>query len=165
MPNIKTLNLPVSEMKNFEVGLLWSYLPICDPGGRASFDPMGIIWTNLVEVNKQMLYTKYESFKPSRLREEEFWILPSLFLYSKIDPRGRGQSWPEEHNINKLGRGPQGDAAYQISKLYALRVSKKKNFEIFFLCSYVPTYLYVKSETLQHRTYLHSRAIIWWFFC
>ena len=37
----------------------------CDPQRRASFDPRGIIWTNLVEVHKEMLYTKYESPKPS----------------------------------------------------------------------------------------------------
>ena len=31
MPNIKAVGLPVSEEKNFEVGLLWSYVRTCDP--------------------------------------------------------------------------------------------------------------------------------------
>ena len=34
MPNIKALYLPVSEMKNFEIGLLWSYVPTCAPPPR-----------------------------------------------------------------------------------------------------------------------------------
>ena len=50
----------------------WSSLvlvPTCAPLGRASFDPRGIIWTNLVEVHKQMLHTKYQSSTPSSFRE------------------------------------------------------------------------------------------------
>ena len=60
------------------------------------------------------------------------------------DPQGQASFDPQGY-----GRGPQGDATYQISNLFAssyipnmkalsLPVSKKKNFEIFFLCSYVP---------------------------
>ena len=33
----------VSEKKNFEVGLLCSYVPNCDPQGGVSFDPKEII--------------------------------------------------------------------------------------------------------------------------
>ena len=62
IPNIKALSLSVSEKKNFEVTLLYSYAPNCDLWGGASFDPKG-------------------------------------------------------HHMNKLGRGPQGDAIYQVSKL------------------------------------------------
>ena len=40
--NIKGQCLPVSEKENFEVGLLCSYVPSCDPRGGASFDPRGI---------------------------------------------------------------------------------------------------------------------------
>ena len=43
IPNIKALHLPVSEKKNFEDGLLYFYVPTCDPRGWASFDPRGII--------------------------------------------------------------------------------------------------------------------------
>ena len=76
MPNIKALFVPVSDKKNFEVG---PFVPTCDPRGGASFNPKGII-----DVHKEMLYTKYESCRPSRTREEDFRILPSLFLCSNL---------------------------------------------------------------------------------
>ena len=84
--------------EEFEVCLLWSYVPTCAYPhlGRASFDPRGITWTNLVEVYKEMLHTKYQSSRPSSLREEEFWILPSLFLCSNLWPPWWGQSSPQE---------------------------------------------------------------------
>ena len=53
---MKALGLPVSEKNNFEDVLLYSYAQTCG----ASFDPKDIIWTNLVEVNKEMLYIKYQ---------------------------------------------------------------------------------------------------------
>ena len=68
--NIKAPCLPVSERKIFEVGLLCSYVPSCEPRGGANFDPKGIICTNLVKVHKEMLQTKYQSSKPSSFREE-----------------------------------------------------------------------------------------------
>ena len=117
IPNIKALGLPVSEKKNFEIFFLCSYVPPCDPQGGASFDPRGIIWTNLVKVLKEMLYTKYKSFKLSSFRKKEFWNFLSLFLCSSLWPPGQAQFWPQGHHMNKLGRGPLGDATYQISKL------------------------------------------------
>ena len=60
MTNIKALDLPVSEKKNFENGLLCSYVPTYDP-----------------------------------------WVGPVLT-----------SAW--QHHMNKLGRGLQGDAIYQI---------------------------------------------------
>ena len=36
---MKALGLPVSEKKNFEVCLLCSYVPTCDPRGGANFAP------------------------------------------------------------------------------------------------------------------------------
>ena len=35
------------------------------------------------------------------------------------DP-GAEPFWPQGHNLNKLGKGPLGDAINQISRLYAL---------------------------------------------
>ena len=37
--NSKAPCLPVSERKNFEVGLLCSYVPSCDPQSGTNFDP------------------------------------------------------------------------------------------------------------------------------
>ena len=61
-----------SKRKNFEVGLLCSYVPSCDPRGGTNTGPRGIILTNLVEVHKEMLHTKNQSFAPSSFRDEEF---------------------------------------------------------------------------------------------
>ena len=41
-------------------------------------------------------------------------------------PSGLGHFWPQGYNLNKLDRGPLGDAKYQIS-----RVSDKKIFKVF----------------------------------
>ena len=43
---------------------------------------------------------------------------------------GQGHFWPQGHNLNKLGRGPLGDATYHISSL-TLMVSEKKIFQCF----------------------------------
>ena len=69
---MKALRLSVSEKKNFEDGPLCSYVTTCDPRSGASFNPWGIIWTNLVEVHEEMLKTKYQSSTPSSFREEQF---------------------------------------------------------------------------------------------
>ena len=87
------------------------------PQGGANLDPKSIISKNLVEVNKEMLHTKYQSSMPSIFREEEFWRWPSLFQCSNLWPPGWGQFWPQGFHMNKLGRGPLEDATYQISKL------------------------------------------------
>ena len=64
--------LVVSEKKNFEVGFLCSYVATCDPQGGANFDPTSIIWTNLVQVHKETLNTKYQSSMPSSSEEKNF---------------------------------------------------------------------------------------------
>ena len=69
---MKALGLPVSEKKNFDVCLLCSYVQNCDPQGQASFEPRGIICSNLEEVHKEMLHTKYQSSSPYSFREKEF---------------------------------------------------------------------------------------------
>ena len=69
--NIKALGLPLSEKKNSEICLFCSYARICEPHGRTSPDPRGIILTNLVEVHKEMLHTKYQGSRPSSFRVEE----------------------------------------------------------------------------------------------
>ena len=87
-----------SRPSSFRVEELWNFRPLflCstfDPQGRASFDPRGISWTNLVEVHKEMPHTKYQISTPSSFREEEFWRWASLFLCSNLWPPGWGQFW------------------------------------------------------------------------
>ena len=67
MPYIKALDLPVSEMKNFEVGLLWSYVPTCASGTGPVLNP----GATLIEAYKEMQHTKYQSSRPSSFRKEE----------------------------------------------------------------------------------------------
>ena len=43
---------------------------------------------------------------------------------------GQGHFWPQGHNLNKLVRGLQGDATYQISKLYALWFQTRRLFYV-----------------------------------
>ena len=102
------------------------------PQGRTSPDPRSILWTDMVEVHKEMLNTKYQGSRPSSFRVEELWNFRSLFLCSNCDPQG-GAFWLQGHFMNKLCRGPQGDATYEISNLYAIQFQRKKKFKMGFL--------------------------------
>ena len=115
------INFPHKMDSTFSI----TVVPTCDPPGGASFDPRGIIWIELIKVHKAMLHTTNQSSKPSRFREEKFWTLPSLFLCSNLWPQGGANLDPQGHHMNKLGRGQQGNAAYQISKLYAFHFQKR----------------------------------------
>ena len=75
----------VSERNNFEVGLLCSYVPSCDPRGGANTDPRGIIWTNLVEVHKEMLQTKYQALRLP-VSEKNFEVCCLCFYVPTCDP-------------------------------------------------------------------------------
>ena len=44
---------------------------------------------------------------------------------------GTGSVWPQGHNLNKLGRGPLGNATYQISRIEALRFQTRRFFHVF----------------------------------
>ena len=71
IPNINALRLPLSEKRKYGDGFLCSYVPSCDPWGRASFDPRAIVCTNLLEVHKEMLHTKYQSSRLSSFGEKK----------------------------------------------------------------------------------------------
>ena len=60
-----------------------------------------------------MLRTKYQGSSPLGFRQEEFFM-----VYVKhMTPLWRGRFGCLGDNLNKLGKGPLGDATYQISKL------------------------------------------------
>ena len=62
-----------------------------------------------------MLHTKYQGFRPCGFRQEDFFShFPLLAYVKQMTPR-RGHFWPQGYNLNKLGRGPLGDAKHQIS--------------------------------------------------
>ena len=64
-----------------------------------------------------MLHTKYQGSKPCGFRQEDFFMFLPVKAYVKHVTPWQGHSWPKGHNLNKLGRGPLGDATYQISRL------------------------------------------------
>ena len=55
------------------------------------------------------------SFQRRRILKFSFFVP----MFRTCDPPGPGQFGPQGHHMNNLGRGPLGDATYQISKLYA----------------------------------------------
>ena len=59
-----------------------------------------------------------------------FSCFPYINQHKTCDP-GAGPIWPKGHNLNKLARGPLGDATYQISRDLGLVVSDKKTFSYF----------------------------------
>ena len=64
-----------------------------------------------------MLHTKYQSSKPYGFRQEDFFMFFLIQAYVKHVTPGAGHFWPKGYNLNELGRGPQGGATYQISRL------------------------------------------------
>ena len=98
----------------------------CDTPGRASFDPRSIIWTILVEVHYKMLHTKYQSSAPSSFREDKFQSFLFCSYVSNLWPPGRSHFWPQDHHMNKLGRGQLADATYQISKFCTLQFQRRR---------------------------------------
>ena len=43
-------------------------------------------------------------------------FLPIVVYVQHVTPKA-GHFWPQDYNLNKLGKGQQGDVTYQISKL------------------------------------------------
>ena len=82
-----------------------------------------------------MVHTKYQSSMPSSFSEEEFWSFLLCSYVWTCDPRGRASFDPK--SVNKLGRGPLGDATYQISKLFSFQFQRRRilKFPSLFLCS------------------------------
>ena len=65
-----------------------------------------------------LLHTKYEGSRPCGFRQEDFLMFLPILVYVKhVTPAAVSFFGPKGHNLNKLVRGPQGDATYQISKL------------------------------------------------
>ena len=64
-----------------------------------------------------MLHTNNQGSRPCGFRQEDFFMfLPLLVYVNHVTPEA-GLCWAQGHYLNKLVRGPQGDATYQISKL------------------------------------------------
>ena len=89
-----------------------------DTWGGANFGPRGIIRTNLVEIHKVVLHTKYQGSEAVRFQTRRFYHAFSFISLRKTyDPHRQGKFSPQGDNLIKLGRGPLGDATYQIPRL------------------------------------------------
>ena len=51
------------------------------------------------------------------LLDKKIWSCFPYKAYVKHVTQGLGNFCPQGHTLNKIGRGPLGDASYQISKL------------------------------------------------
>ena len=49
--------------------------------------------------------------------KKNFKVFLLCSYVSNMWPPGQGPIWPQGHHMNNLGRGPLGDATYEISKL------------------------------------------------
>ena len=63
-----------------------------------------------------MLNTKYQGSRPYGFRREDFFVFPIQAYVKHMSP-GRDHFWPKGQNLILLGRGPLGEATYQISRL------------------------------------------------
>ena len=60
-----------------------------------------------------MLYTQFQASKPSGSKEEDFFLYFSMYFNgSHLDPLARGHLGPRDLHLNKLGKGPLGNAIY-----------------------------------------------------
>jgi len=75
--------------------------------------PTGTVWTTLIGHHPGIIPVKFGQIPISGSREEVVWTFPYI-IQCKIVTPGRGQFWPQEHNLNNFGRGPLDDAIYQI---------------------------------------------------
>ena len=60
-----------------------------------------------------MLHTKFQAPEPSSSGEEDFEV---YFIFEPKTPQPQGHFRPQGHHSNKPGRGPLGNATYQISR-------------------------------------------------
>ena len=66
-----------------------------------------------------MLHTKYQALG-LMVSEKIFPCFPYVNICIACDPQGQDNFWPQGDNLNKLGRGPLGNATNQILRLKAL---------------------------------------------
>jgi len=112
---MKALGLVVSDKKIFESFIL---KPIYWPRDRL-MQPLGTVLKTLIRGHPGILPVRFGQIPISGSREDVVWSFSYIIQYNIVTP-GRGQFWPQGHNMNNFGRGSLDDAIYQIWKLWAL---------------------------------------------
>ena len=83
-----------------------------------------------------MLHTKYQGSMRCGFRKEDFSCLPYISLCKTFDPRG--EKWPQGYNLNKLGKGPLGDATVH-TKHQGSRPCSYRQEDFYTISLYKPT--------------------------
>ena len=133
----------------------------CDSRGGASFDLRGIIWTKWILPSLLLLFQlmtpEWGQFSPQGYHMNRIDIVPNIIVQgqmikalllvsekknfkvfllcsyvSNLWPPGQGPIWPQGHHMNNLGRGPLGDATYEILKLCTFLFQRRKIFQTCF---------------------------------
>jgi len=81
--------------------------------------PIKTIWTISVGDHPGTIPVEFGKIPINGSRDKVVCSFPYV-IQCKIVTPGRDQFWPQGHNLNNFGRGPLGDALYQIWKLWAL---------------------------------------------
>jgi len=109
---MKALGLVVSDKKIFENYILKTYFLTPWPTYASNQNHLNI----LVGDHPGTIPVEFGQISISGSREDVVWTFPYI-IQCKIVTPGRGQFWPQGHNLNNFGRGPLDDAIYQIRKL------------------------------------------------
>ena len=105
--NIKALGLVVSDKKIFESFIL---KPIYWPRDLL-MQPTGTVWTTLIGEHPGIIPVKFGQIPISGSREDVVLSFPYIIQCKLVTP-GRGQFWPQGHNLNNFGKGPLDDAIF-----------------------------------------------------
>ena len=126
--NTKAPCLPVSERKNFEVRLLCSFFPPCDPAGRGQFWPQGHHMNKLGRgPTRDATYqiSKLYIFKFQRKRIVMFAVFVSMFQL--VTPRAGSVLTPGASHEQIWSRSTRRCCIQNIKAL-GLPLSEKKKF-------------------------------------
>ena len=109
---------PESVSPQNEFYLLYYYCSNLWPPGWGQFWPQGY-HMNRIDIGPNII-VQGQMIKALLLlvsEKKNFKVFLLCSYVSNLWPLGLGPIWPPGHHMNNLGRGPLGDATYEISKL------------------------------------------------
>ena len=107
------------------------------PGAGLVLTPGAFYERTWKRSTRRMPHNKYQISTPSSFREKKKLKMGFFVpMFQLVTPRV-GPVMTPGHHMNRLGRGPQGDAMYQISKLLAFQFQRRR---ILKFSSFVPMF-------------------------